>query len=217
MCYGACHIKTSSIIKRVLIHRSWFSCQTLHAFAPKFCSLFKKLRVYLSYLLIESGKSQFLKRTSLGISSVQFSSVQSLSRVTLWDHESQHSRPPCPSPSPGVHSDSRPSSPWCHPAISSWVIPFSSCPKSLPASESFPMSQLFTWGVQITGASALASFSPKKSQGWSPSEWTGWISLQSKGPSNVFSNTTVQMHQFFGAQPSSQSNSHIHTWPQEKP
>ena len=87
----------------------------------------------------------------------------------------------------------------------------------LPASESFPMSQLFTWGGQSTGASALASFLPKKSQGWSASEWTGWISLQSKGLSRVFSNTTVQKHQFFGAQPSSQSNSHIHTWPLEKP
>ena len=90
-------------------------------------------------------------------------------------------------------------------------------PQSPPASESFPMSQLFTWGGQSTGASALASFLPKKSQGWSPSEWTDWISLQSKGLSRVFSNTTVQKHQFFCAQPSSQSNSHIHTWPQEKP
>ena len=90
-------------------------------------------------------------------------------------------------------------------------------PQSLPASESFPMSQHFAWGGQSTGVSALASFLPKKSQGWSPSEWTGWISLQSKGLSRVFSNTTVQKHQFFGAQPSAQSNSHIHTWPQEKP
>ena len=95
--------------------------------------------------------------------------------------------------------------------------PFSSCPQSLPASESFPMSQLFAWGGQTTGVSDLASFLPKKSQGWSPSEWTGWISLQSKGLSRVFSNTTVQKHQFFGAQPSSQSNSHIHTWQKEKP
>ena len=90
-------------------------------------------------------------------------------------------------------------------------------PSIPPASESFPMSQLFAWGGQSTGVSALASFLPNKSQGWSPSEWTGWISLQSKGLSRVFSNTTVQKHQFFGAQPSSQSNSHIHTWPQEKP
>ena len=113
---------------------------------------------------------------------LQFSSVQSLSHVWLsatpWI--TAH-RPPCPSPSPGVHSDSCPSSPWCHPTISSSVIPFSSCPQSLPASKYFPMSQLFAWGGQSTGASALASFLPKKFQGWSPSEWTGWISLQSKG------------------------------------
>ena len=118
---------------------------------------------------------------------------------------------------PGIHSNSCPLSPWCHPAISSSIVPFSSCPQSLPASEFFPMSQLFTWGGQSTGASALASFLLKKSQGWSPSEWTGWISLQSTGLSRVFSNTTVQKHQFFSAQPSPQSNSHIHTWLQEKP
>ena len=149
------------------------------------------------------------------ISSVQFS--RSAVSDSLRPHESQHARPPCPSPTPGVHSDSRSSSQWCHPVISSSVVPFSSCPQSLPASESFPMSQLFTWGGQSTGVSALASFLPKKSQGWSPSKWTGWISLQSKGLSRVFSNTTVQKHQFFGAQPSSQSSCHIHTWPQEKP
>ena len=132
---------------------------------------------------------------------------------SLWPHESQHARPPCPSPTPKVHSNSCPLSQWCHPAISSSVVPFSSCPQSVPASESFPMSQLFAWGGQSTGVSALASVLPKKSQGWSPSQWTGWISLQSKGLSGVFSNTTVQKHQFVGTQPSSQSNSHIHTWP----
>ena len=147
--------------------------------------------------------------------SVQFS--RSVMSNSLRPHESQHARPPCPPPSPGVHWDSRPSSQWCHPAISSFVVPFSSCPQSLPASESFPMSQLFAWGGQSTGVSALASFLPKKSQGWSPSEWTGCLSLQSKGLSRAFSNTTVQKHQFFSAQPSSQSNSHIHTWPLEKP
>ena len=136
---------------------------------------------------------------------------------SLRARESQHAWSPCPSPTPGVHSDSCPSSQWCHSAISPSVIPFSSCPQSLPASESFPMSQLFTWGGQSTGVSALASVLPKKSQSWSPSEWAGWISLQSKGLSRVFSNTTVQKHQFFGPQPSSRSNSHIHTWPQEKP
>ena len=123
---------------------------------------------------------------------------------SLRPHESQHTRPPYPSPTPGVHSNSHPSSQWCHPAISSSVILFSSCPQSLPASGSFSMSQLFVWGGQSTGVSALASFLPKKSQGWSLSEWTGWISLQSKGLSRVFSNTTLQKHQFFGAQPSSQ-------------
>ena len=132
-------------------------------------------------------------------------------------HESQHARPPCPSQTPGVHSDSRPSSQWCHPAISSSVVPFSSCPQSLPASESFPMSQLFARGGQSTGLSALASVLPMNTQDWSPLEWTCWIFLQSKGLSRVFSNTTVQKHQFFSAQPSSQSNSHIHTWLLEKP
>ena len=146
--------------------------------------------------------------------SVQFS--RSVVSHSLRPHKSQHARPPCPSPTPGVHSNSRPSSQWCHPAISSSVIPFSACPQLPPASESFPMSQLFPWGGQSIEVSALASFLPKKSQGWS-SEWTGWISLQSKGLSGVFSNTTVQKHQFFSAQPSSQSNSHIHTWPLEKP
>ena len=112
----------------------------------------------------------------------------------------EQARPPCPSPTPGVHSDSRPSSQWCHPAISSSVVPFSTCPQSLPASGSFPINQLFAWGGQSIGVSVLASFLPKKSQGWF-SEWTGWISLQSKGLSRVFSNITVQKHQFFGSQP----------------
>ena len=141
-------------------------------------------------------------------SSAQFS--RSVVSDSLRCHELQHTRLPCPSPTPRVHSNSCPLSRWCHPAISSSVIPFSSCPQYLPASECFPVSQLFTWGGESTGVSALASFLPKKSQGWSPSEWTGWIS-------RVFSNTTVQKHQFFGAQPSSQSNSHTHTWPLEKP
>ena len=134
---------------------------------------------------------------------------------TLQPHELQHARPPCPLPTPRVQWDSCPSSQWCHPAISSSVVPFSSCPNP-SQHQSFPMSQLFAWGGQSTGVWALASFLPKKSQGWSLSEWTGWISLQSKGLSRVFSNTTVQKHQFFGTQLSSQSNSHIHTWPQEK-
>ena len=150
----------------------------------------------------------------------QFSSVQfshSVMSDSLRPHELHHARPPCPLPTPGVHSDAHTLSQWCHPAISSSVVPFSSCPQSLPASESFPMSQLLTWGGQSIGVSASASVLPKKSQGWSPLEWTGWISLQSKGLSRVFSNTIVQKHQFFGVQLSSQSNSHIHTWLLEKP
>ena len=150
-----------------------------------------------------------------GFSSVQFSC--SVVSNSLRPHELQHTRPPCPSSSPRVHSNSRPSSQWCHPAISSSVVPFSSCPQSFPASESFPISQLFAWDGQSIGVSALASFLPKNTQGWSPSEWTGWISLQSKGLARVFSNTTVQKHQLFSAQLSSQSNSYIHTWPLEKP
>ena len=146
--------------------------------------------------------------------SVQFSR---LVFDSLWPHESQHARLPCPSPTPGVHSNSRPSNQWCYPAISSSVVLFSSCPQSLPASESFPMSQHFAWGGQSTGVSALASFLPKNTQDWSPLEWTGWISLHSKGLSKVFSNTTVQKHEFFGTQLSSQSNSHIHTRLLEKP
>ena len=130
--------------------------------------------------------------------SVQFS--HSVVSNSLWPHELQHARPPCPSTTPGVHSDSRPSSRWCQPTISASVVPFSSCPQSLPASESFPMSQLVAWVGQSTGVSALASFLPKNAQDWSPLEWTGWISLQSKGLSRVFSNTTVQKHQFFGTQ-----------------
>ena len=102
-------------------------------------------------------------------------------------------------------------------ASSSSAVPFSSCPQSLPASESFPVSQLFSWGGQSTGVSASTSVFTVNTQDWSPLEWTGWISLQSKGLSRVFSNTTVQTHQFFSTQLSSQSNSHIHTWPLEKP
>ena len=153
------------------------------------------------------------KEHSVQFSSVaQFRSVQSLSSVqfsrsvvsdSLWPHELQHTRPPCPSPTPGVHSSSHPSSPWCHPAISSSVVPFSSCPQSLPASESFPMSQLFAWGGQRIGVSALASVLPKNTQDWSPLEWTSWTSLQSKRLSRVFSNTTIQKHQFFSTQLSS--------------
>ena len=151
---------------------------------------------------------------------IQFSSVQvshSVVSDSLWPHESQHARPPCPLPTPGVYSNSCPSSRWCHPAISSSVVPFYCCPPSLPASGYFPMNQLFTSGGQSIGVSASASVLPTNTQDWSLG-WTGWISLQSKGLQDlIFSNTTVQKHQFFRAQPSSQSNSHIHTWSLEKP
>ena len=145
--------------------------------------------------------------------SVQFSC--SVVSDSLPPHESQHARPPCPSTTPGVHSNSCPSSQWWHLAISSSVVSFSSCPQSLPASGSFPMSQLFTWGGQSIGVSA--SVLPMNTQDRFPLGWTGWISFQSKGLSRVFSNTTVPKHQFFSTQLSSQSNSHIHTWPLEKP
>ena len=148
----------------------------------------------------------------------QFSSVQSLSRVRLfvtpWTAARQASLSITNSLSlPKPMSIGR----WCHPTISSSVIPFSSCPQSSPASGSFPMSQLFISGGQSIGVSASTSVLPRNTQDWSPLGWTGWISLQSKGLSRVFSNTTVQKHQFFGVQLSSQSNSHIHTWSLEKP
>ena len=128
------------------------------------------------------------------LSSVQFS--HSVVSHSLWPNEQQHARPPCPSPTPRVHPNPGPLSQWCHPTISSSVIPFTTGPQSFPASGSFPMSQLFTLGGQSTGASASASVLPTNIQDWSPLEWTGWISLQSKGLSRVFSSTTVQKHQF---------------------
>ena len=126
--------------------------------------------------------------------SVQFS--RSAVSDTLWPHESQHTRPPCPSPNPGVYSTSCPSSQWCHPDISSSVVPFSSCPQSLPASGSFPMSQLFAYSGQSTGVSASPSVLPENTQDSSPLGWTGWISLQSKGVSRIFSNTTFKSINF---------------------
>ena len=157
---------------------------------------------FLQVQLIRLMKFLFLSNWSIiiifNISSVQFS--HSVMSDTLWPHESQHAGPPCPSQTPWVHSKSCPLSWWCHPAISPSVIPFSSCPQSLPASESFPMSQLFAWGGQSNGVSASASVLPMNTQDWSHLGWTGWISLQSKGLSRVFSNTTVQKHPFFGTQ-----------------
>ena len=176
--------------------------------------IFSSVQVGILLLIVLEDINRKRKSPKIYIS-VQFS--HSVVSDSLWSHESQHARPPCPSPTPRVHSNSHPSSRWCHPAISSSVVPFSSCPQSLPASESFPMSHLFTSGSQSIGVSAVASVLPTNTQDWSSLEWTGWISLQSKGLSRVFSNTTVQNHQFFGAQLSLWSNSHIHIWPQEKP
>ena len=148
------------------------------------------------------------------ISSVQFS--LSVTSYSLWSHEPQDVRPPCPSPTPGVHPKSCPLSGWCHTTISFSAIPFSSCPQSFPASGSFQMSQLFKTGGTSIGISASTSVLSMNTQDWSTLGWTGWISLQSKGLSWVFSNTTIQKHQFFCTQPSLESNSHIHTWLLEK-
>ena len=175
-----------------------------------------------SFILIESSfrlffshtRTKYDDRTNM-ISSVQFS--RSVMSDSLRPHKPQYARPPCPSPTPRVHSNSCPSSQWCHPAISSSVVPVSSSPQSFPASGAFQMSQLFASGGQSIGVSASALVLPTNTQDWSPLGWTGWISLQSKGLSRVFSNTTVQKHQFFGTPLSSQSNSHIHIWPLEKP
>ena len=147
--------------------------------------------------------------------SVQFS--HSVMSNSLWPHGLRHTRHPCPSPTPGVHSNSCQWSWWCHPTIPSSVIPFSSCLQFCPASRSFPVSQFFISGGQSIGVSVSASVLPMNIQDWFPLGLTGLISLQSKRLSRVFSNTIVQKHQFFGAQLSLWSNSHIHTWPLEKP
>ena len=165
----------------------------------------------LEWIIVSPTIKFYFKFWICGISSDEVSSVAQLCPT----HESQHARPPCPSQTPRVHPNPCPLSWWCHPTISSSVIPFS-CPQSFPASGSFQMSQLFASGGQSTGVSASISVLPMNTQDWSPLGWTGQISLQSKGLSRVFSNTTVQKCQFFGAQLSSQSNSHIHTWPLEK-
>ena len=151
-------------------------------------------------VLISSGCCNKVHRLSV-LSSVQFS--RSVMSNSLPSHESQHARPPCPSPTPGAYSNSCPLSQWCHPAISSSVVPFSSCPQSLPASGSFPMSHLFTWGGQSIEVSASASVFPMNTLISFKMDWL--ISLQSTGLSRVFSNATVQKHQFFGTQLSSQS------------
>ena len=177
-----------------------------------------------SYLLLHLWPSLFheyrlfddIGLTQIIQNNLQFSSVTQ-SCPTLRLHGLQHTRPPCPSPTPGVYPNSCPLSHWSHPTISSSIVPFFSCLQSFPASGSFPVSQFFTSGGQSIGVSAPASVLPKNTQDWSFLGWIGWIFLHSKGLSRVLSNTTVQKHQFFSAQLFSQSNSHIHTWPQEKP
>ena len=164
------------------------------------------------FLVIFSSKIVSLLPNKV-ISSVQFSVMSD----SLWCYRLQHSRLPCPSPTPRACSNSCPLSWWGHPTISSSVIPFSSCLQSFPASGSFPMRQFFSSGGQSIGVSASASVLPMNIQDWFPFWWTGWISLQSKGLSRGFSNTILQKHQSFGAQFSLWSNSHILTWPLEKP
>ena len=174
-----------------------------------------KLKVWVLYWTLKN----YVNLAIFPLHSPYADSVQlSLSVVSdsLRPHEPQHTRPPRPSPTLWVYSNSCPSSWWYHPIISSSVIPFSHL-RSFPASGSFPMSQFFASGGQRIEVSASASFLPMNTQYWSPLGQTGWISLQFKGLPRVFSNTTVQKHQFFGAQLSLWSNSHIHTWPPEKP
>ena len=155
------------------------------------------LKEYLDLYVVSFDLALF-NRLYYVVKIVQFS--HSVVSDSLWPHGPQHSRPPCPSPTPGVYPNSCPLSWWCLPAISSSVIPFFSCPQSFPAPGSFPRSQPFASGGQSIGVSASASILPVNTQDWSPLWWTGWISLQSKGLSRVFSNTTVQKHQFFSAQ-----------------
>ena len=163
------------------------------------------------------GQQRMRWLTSITDSMDMLLSSPSVVSNSLQSHGLQHTRSPCPSPASGVYSNSCSLSQWCHPTITSSVVPFSSCLQSFPASGTFLMSQFFASGGQSIGASASSSVLPMNIQDWFPLGWTGLISLQSKGLSRVFSNTIVQKHQFFSAQLSSQSNSHIHIWPLEKP
>ena len=204
------HSSEASILRR----SAFFITQLSHPYTTtgKTIALTRQIFVDKVISLLFNMLSR-LVITFLPRSSVQFS--RSVMSDSLWPHEPQHARPPCPSPTPGVHPNPCPLSQWCHPTISSSVGPFSSCPQSFLASGSFQMSQLFSSGGQRIGVSASTSVLPVNTQDWSPLGWTRWISFQ--GLSRVFSNTTVQKHQFFSSQTSSQSNSHIYTWPLEKP
>ena len=192
------------------VETQWVQLLKIHVIKTNFQKNFMIIRGS-----IKKNYPKLRNKTKKWLSSVQFSC--SVVSNSLWPHEPQHASPPCQLPTAGVYPNPGPLSQWCHPSISSSVIPFSSCPQSFSATGSFKMSQLFTWGAQTTGVSASRSVLPMNSQDWSPLGWTGWISLQSKGLSRAFSNTTVQKHQFFIARLSSQSNSHIHTWLLEKP
>ena len=151
---------------------------------------------------------------SAGGTGIQFRSVQSFSRVRLFETPwTTHARPPCPSSTPRVHPNPCPLCQWCHPTILSSFVPFSSCPQSFPASGSFQMSQFFTSGRQSIGVAASTSVFPVNFPDWFSLRWNGWVSMHSKGLSTVFSYTILQKHQFFGTQFSLLSNSHIHTWP----
>ena len=195
----------------------------MSCFACNFCQLC--VCFWLSVLFI---KSHYLKWILITVYTYIFIHTHTHTHICIWVqysswvssslqiHGLQHTRPPCQSPTPEVYSNSCSLSQWCHPTISSSVVPFSFCLQSFPASESFQMSQFLASGGQSIGVSASASVFSMNIQDWSPSGWTGWISLPSKELSRVF-NTTVQKHQFFSTQLSLQSNSHIHTWPLEKP
>ena len=169
--------------------RASFGTQRRHSISNRECWLLSCVWLFVTPWTV-TRQAPLSMGLNTGVGSFQFS--HSVVSDSLRPHELQHARPPGPSSTPGVHPNSCPSSQWCHPTISSSVVPFSSCPQPLPASESFPMSQLFAWGGQSIGVSASASVLPMNTQDWSPLEWTGWISLKSKGLSRVFSNSTVQ-------------------------
>ena len=201
-----------TLSKHITLHNMGRSHPIIWRHSEQRLSIFQKKEFCLQTVFILELRIQLFPRSpdcwpTLQVSLTppklhQFSSAQfsrSVLSDSLWPHEPQHARPPCPSPTPGVYPNSCPLSRWCHPAISSSVVPFSSCPQSFPASGSFPMSQLFAWGGQSIGVSASTSVLPMNTQDWSPLGWTGWISLQSKVLARVFSNTTVQKHQFFGS------------------
>jgi len=174
-------------IPHILLQLSMYSCVSFYCISP---------RVSPWNFIAYYSKPNLIITSSMSVSQFRPSVVSD----SLWPHKLQHARPPCPSPTPGVHPNPCPLSPWCHPAISFSIVPFFSCPQSLPASGSFQMSQHFASGSQSIGVLASTSVLPMNTQDWSPSGWTGWISLQSKGLLRVFSNTTVQKHQFFGTQ-----------------